>query len=140
VIIGLDFRSLRATRWTEYATRFVFGGTVTLLAGLIADKYGPVFGGLFLAFPAIFPATASLVEKHQMEKKRRIGMNGEKRGRLLAGVDAAGTAMGCFGLVAFAATACKVLPFLALWQSLSLATALWAIVSTGVWVIRRKLC
>ena len=49
-----------------------FGGAVTLLAGLTADTFGPGFGGLFLAFPAIFPA-ASLTEKHQRKTKRRAG-------------------------------------------------------------------
>lgn len=139
LIIKLDFRSLRATKWSEYATRFLFGGAVTLLAGLIADKYGPVIGGLFLAFPAIFPATASLLEKHQIEERRCVGLNGDKRGRLVAGVDAAGTAMGCFGLIAFAVTAWKLLPQLVLWQSLTLGTAFWAIIATSVWVVHRKL-
>lgn len=36
---------------------------VTALAGVIAKHYGPVIGGLFFAFPAIFPASATLIEK-----------------------------------------------------------------------------
>jgi hypothetical protein len=36
---------------------------MTAIPGWIASKYGPVVGGLFLAFPAIFPASATLVEK-----------------------------------------------------------------------------
>jgi hypothetical protein len=42
----------------------LLGGVVTVVAGLLAKHYGPVFGGLFLAFPAIFPASATLVDKH----------------------------------------------------------------------------
>jgi len=61
---------------------------------MIAKKFGPEVGGLFLAFPAIFPATATLLEKHEKQKKQRKGLNGTKRGRLAAGVDAAGAAMG----------------------------------------------
>jgi len=64
MIVKLSFESIREAKWSEYATRFVFGGVVTMLAGLIADKFGPEIGGLFLAFPAIFPASASLIEKH----------------------------------------------------------------------------
>ena len=55
--IEFDFWVLRRTRWYEYALRFLFGGGVTVAAGLIAKQYGPVFGGLFLAFPAVFPAS-----------------------------------------------------------------------------------
>jgi hypothetical protein len=38
---------------------------------------GPRVGGLFLAFPAIFPASATLVEKHEKQKKTatRLGRN-----------------------------------------------------------------
>ena len=139
MIVKLDLGSVRSTTWGEYTTRFVFGGAVTLLAGLIADKLGPRVGGLFLAFPAIFPAGASLIEKHHREKKQRAGMKGDNRGRLAAGVDAAGTAMGCLGLIGFAATAWKLLPSLALWESLALPTGVWALVAVTVWVLRRRL-
>jgi Protein of unknown function (DUF3147) len=137
MIVKLDIRSVRDTKWSEYATRFVFGGAVTLVAGLVADKFGPSVGGLFLAFPAVFPAGASLIEKHQREKKRAVGMKGNKRGRLAAGVDAAGATLGCFGLAAFAATAWKLLPHLALWETLASATVLWAVVAVTVWIVRR---
>ena len=46
---------LRETKWYEYAVRFVFGGLVTAFADVIAKKYGPVVGGLFLAFPPFPP-------------------------------------------------------------------------------------
>ena len=140
MIIKADLSSARNTTWTEYTTRFVFGGAVTLLAGLIADKYGPAIGGLFLAFPAIFPAGASLIDKHQQEKKRRAGLNAKERGRMAAGVDAAGTAMGCLGLIGFAGLAWRLLPQLALWQTLLCATTTWLLVSVLVWFIHRRLC
>ena len=68
--LSLDLSALKRTRWYEYGLRFFFGGAITVATGLIAKRYGPVFGGLFLAFPAIFPASATLVEKHETEKKR----------------------------------------------------------------------
>lgn len=46
MIVKLDFGRFRTTTWREYATRFVSGGVVTLLAGLIADKFGPGVGGI----------------------------------------------------------------------------------------------
>ncbi len=53
----------------DYAIRFLFGGLITVAAGIIAKRFGPGIGGLFLAFPAIFPASATLIEKHEKEKK-----------------------------------------------------------------------
>ena len=50
---------------------------MTVLAGVIAKKFGPVVGGLFLAFPAIFPASATLIEKHERERKERKGLKGD---------------------------------------------------------------
>jgi Protein of unknown function (DUF3147) len=140
MIIKVDLSSVRSTTLGEYATRFVFGGVVTVLAGLIADKFGPSTGGLFLAFPAIFPAGASLIEKHQQEKKRRAGMNGKQRGRLASGVDAAGAAMGSLALMGFATVAWKLLPRYALWQTLVLAMALWVVVAISVLFTHKRWC
>jgi hypothetical protein len=69
--IQIDASALTQTKWYEYAVRFIFGGVITPVAGLIAKKYGPVVGGLFLTFPAIFPASATLIEKHEEERKKR---------------------------------------------------------------------
>jgi hypothetical protein len=68
--IELDVSALHRTRWSEYAVRFLFGGIVTAATGLIAKQFGPVVAGLFLAFPAIFPAGATLIEKHEKQKKQ----------------------------------------------------------------------
>ena len=73
-----------------------------MIAGLIAQRFGPVIGGFFLAFPAIFPASASLVEAHEEQHKARAGFNGTNRGRIVAAIDALGTVMGCIGLAGFA--------------------------------------
>ena len=54
--IQVNLSALGETKWHEYATRFLLGGAITVLTGLIAKKFGSVFGGLFLAFPAIFPS------------------------------------------------------------------------------------
>jgi hypothetical protein len=59
--------ALGQTKWYEYAIRFLFGGMITAVAGMIAKQFGPGIGGLFLAFPAIFPASATLIEKHETQ-------------------------------------------------------------------------
>ena len=100
--IQLDISVLRETRWYQIAVRFLFGGLVTAATGIIARKYGPSIGGLFLAFPAIFPASATLIERHEKEKKEREGLHGAVRARKAVGVDAAGAAIGSIGLFVFA--------------------------------------
>jgi Protein of unknown function (DUF3147) len=76
VKIKIDITAIGESRWYEYLVRFAFGGTITALAGLVAKRYGPGIGGLFLAFPAIFPATATLLDKHERQKKERAGKGG----------------------------------------------------------------
>ena len=56
--VTVNLSGLHETNWKDYIIRFVFGGAITVITGLIARKFGPVIGGLFLAFPAIFPASA----------------------------------------------------------------------------------
>ena len=102
MLIKLDPSSLRQTKWHEFAIRFFFGGGITVAAGVLAKKFGPEVGGLFLAFPAIFPAAATLAQKHEVQKKREKGLNGLQRGIDAAGAEAAGAAVGSIGLLAFA--------------------------------------
>jgi len=56
--IKVDPSVIGRTKWYEYAIRFLFGGLITAVAGIVAKQFGPGIGGLFLAFPAIFPASA----------------------------------------------------------------------------------
>jgi hypothetical protein len=135
--IGLDVSSMQHLRWRDYAVRFVFGGIVTALVGLIARRYGPGVAGLFLAFPAIFPAGATLIEKQQREKKRRVGLDGTSRGRVVAGIDAIGAAMGTLGLIAFALLAWRFLPSHSSPAILTIAGLAWLAISVLAWLIRK---
>ncbi len=137
--IKVDLSVLKQTKWNDYAARFLFGGLVTAVAGAIAKKFGPGIGGLFLAFPAIFPASATLIEKHEKEKKELRGLKGAARGRSAASIDAAGASMGSIGLVVFAFVVWQFLPRAQVWVVLALATLLWLAVSVGVWQIRKRL-
>lgn len=138
MIVRFNSSALRETRWYEYALRFVFGGVITAAAGWVAREFGPAVGGLFLAFPAIFPATATLIEKHEREKKAQKGLNGNRRGREAAALEALGTAMGSLGLVLFAALAWMLLPGHAPGLVLTGATVAWLATAGGIWGIRRK--
>jgi hypothetical protein len=129
--------ALRETRIHEYVTRFFFGGLCTVVAGLVAKHYGPGIGGLFLAFPAIFPASATMIENHEKRKKAEIGRNGTMRGRMAASIDAAGTARGTIGLGAFALLVWKLLPHQNAIGVIAAAVMLWAGTSYLCWAIRK---
>jgi Inorganic pyrophosphatase len=78
--INVDPSVTGKTRWYEYAIRFLFGGLITPLAGITAKKFGPVIGGLFLAFRRSFQPAQPLIDKHEKQKKkRRKGRSVEKR-------------------------------------------------------------
>ncbi len=136
--IKVDLSTLRQTKWHDYAVRFLFGGLITVVAGIIARKFGPGVGGLFLAFPAIFPASATLIEKHEKEKKESLGLNGAVRARSAASIDAAGSSMGSIGLVVFALVVWQFVPKDRAWIVLGGATVLWLGVSVAVWQIRKS--
>jgi hypothetical protein len=131
--------ALGRTRWHEYLSRFLFGGIVTALASLVDSHWGPVIGGLFLAFPGIFPPGASLVEKHAEERKREAGMKGIERGRQEASLEAAGASMGAIGLAAFAVVVWWGAPRHSLWLVLPLAGLAWAGTSLAMWCLRERL-
>ena len=129
VILG----ALRRSKWYEYLVRFAFGGAVTVIAGVIANHYGPNIGGLFLAFPAIFPATATLLEKHEKQKEP-----GYLRARQVAGIDAAGASMGSLGLVVFAIMVWQGLTRDSLTAVLAVSIVGWLVVAVGAWWIRKR--
>jgi Protein of unknown function (DUF3147) len=92
MIAHLNLSALKEAAWSEHAIRFGLGGLITVLAGFLADEFGPETGGLFLAFPAIFCASATLIEKHERQRKREKGLKGDRRGQEAAALDAAGAA------------------------------------------------
>jgi Protein of unknown function (DUF3147) len=139
MIIQANLASLKETRPHQYAQRFFFGGLATVIAGLIAQHYGPSIGGLFLAFPAIFPASATLIANHEKRKKREAGYDGTRRGRTAAAIDAAGAALGALGLAAFALILWKFLPTASPWLVLPTAALVWLTLSTALWFARKNI-
>jgi uncharacterized protein DUF3147 len=137
VRIRLNLAALKQIKWHEYITRFLLGGTITVLTGLIAKHFGPVIGGLFLAFPAIFPSGATLIEKHEREKKHRAGIPHTMRGRLAAALEARGAAMGTLALAAFAALIWQLLPLYNAAVIFTGALVLWLALAILIWRIRK---
>ncbi len=71
--------------------RFALGAAVSIVAGIISSVGGPRIGGVFLAFPAILPASLTFIQ--------------QKEGTRKADRDAIGAVLGGLALVVFAAVA-----------------------------------
>ncbi|HEY8088337.1 MAG TPA: DUF3147 family protein, partial [Polyangiaceae bacterium] len=118
----VDLGKLTKSRPWEYGVRFLFGGLVTACAGLVTHRWGPVVGGLLLGFPAILPASLTLVEEHG--------------GRAEAVDDARGGTLGSVGLVAFGAVVWLTADGWPAAGALLVATVAWAVVAGGLWALR----
>lgn len=135
--IRFSSSSLKAGRWYEYPVRFALGGAATVFTGLISSRYGASVGGLFLALPAIFCASATLIEKHEIRRKREAGFDGRRRGEEAAALDAAGAALGALGMLAFAMVFSVVVTRSAAGAFIGASLA-WLLVSVAAWCVRRK--
>jgi Protein of unknown function (DUF3147) len=115
-----DIASLKKCRMWEHAVRFVFGGAVSVGASLIAKQWGPGIGGLFLAFPALLPASLTLVKAHD--------------GRAQAVEDARGARLGALSLCLFAGLVALLAgdgPVV----TLTLATSAWVLAAYALWYL-----
>jgi hypothetical protein len=137
--VKADFSALKEANWREYAIRFFFGGSMTVIAGLIAKHYGPELGGLFLAFPAIAPATATLLDQQVKQEREHAGLEGHTRGRKTAALDMFGTVWGSAGLLAFGLVIWKMGPSHSAGTVLPAATIVWFAVAFSMWELRRLL-
>lgn len=130
--------SLKEGRSYEYLIRFALGGAATVSTGLISSRYGAAAGGLFLALPAIFCASTTLIEKHEIRRKQEAGLAGERRGQMAAALDSAGAALGSLGMLVFAAVFWLTAEKSAL-GAFAGASLAWLIVSAAAWYARRKM-
>lgn len=85
----VDVRSIRNVKASEMLVRFALGACVSVVAAIISNSAGARLGGVFLAFPAILPASLTFVQK--------------KEGTSKADRDAVGAILGGLALLAFAA-------------------------------------
>jgi hypothetical protein len=136
MLVHLRLAAVKETKGREYLIRFLLGGLATASTGLIAKGFGPDAGGLFLAFPAIFCASATLIEKHERERKAKKGLQGARRGKDAAALDAAGASLGAIGLMAFGWTVWRDASHP--WLVLPLALGAWISVSLLLWLLWRR--
>lgn len=120
-VVGFQAKKLRDVQPRHLAIRFAFGAAVSVVASVCGVVFSPVVGGMFLAFPAILPASLTLLE--------------EKEGTKAAVEDVGGAVLGSVGLVAFAVLAAVLftLTFDAL--VFASATAGWVVLSIGLYLI-----
>ena len=138
MIVSFELSALGSTSWTSYLMRFALGGAVTVAAGLIAKAFGPAIGGLFLAFPALLCAGATLIEKRERKRKAKCGFDGTLRGRRAAALDATGAMPGAIALICFAVVACRALPDHGTAWVLGGAALLWLCVGTALWWLWKR--
>jgi len=138
MLVKIDPQGAKQTKARAYIVRFVFGGAITAIAGMIGDRWGPAIAGLFLAFPAIFPASLTMLESHERERKARKRLRGHARGITAAADYAMGTAVGSFGLMAFAAMCWGCLEHLPAALTMAGGVLLWSGVSGLLWILLKR--
>ncbi|MGH6681420.1 MAG: DUF3147 family protein [Bradyrhizobium sp.] len=138
MVVHVKLSQLKQGHWYEYLVRFVLGGLVTVVAGAVADIWGPAAGGLFLAFPAIFCASATLIETHEHEEKAKKHLRGQDRGKKAAALDARGALLGSVALAAFGGVM-WLLAQTSSAGSIAIATLVWFVLAVLLWHIHRKM-
>jgi len=117
----VDPGKLGTHRFGDYAMRFLFGAGISLVAGLAGMAFGPKIGGVLLGFPAILPASLTLIQK--------------KEGKEEASIDSLGAILGAVAMVAFAGV---VTVWAASWgvvPSLVVAMIVWFLVAGGLYFL-----
>ena len=113
----IDVRRIRGVKARELLVRFALGAAVSVTASVISTATGARLGGVFLAFPAILPASLTFVE--------------DKEGTSKADHDAVGAILGGLALLVFAAVAESMFGHYNAGLVLGSALAAW-LVSVGV--------
>ena len=137
-MVRASFSAVKSTRPGEFAVRFLFGGLCTVIAGLVALAFWPGDWRPVSCLSRNLSGWASLIESHERKRKAKAGLDGTNRGRVAAGVDAAGTSIGCIALAGFAGV---------LWVGLgrhgagvvqATACAAWMILAGCLWLMRKS--
>ena len=105
----------------DYAVRFAFGAGIALVAGAIGMVFGPKVGGLFLGFPAILPASLTLIQK--------------KEGKEEASIDSVGAALGAVGMIVFAVLITVFATRLGAVTSVLVALGAWVVVAVALYFL-----
>ena len=123
-LVGLELSKLRKVKPHELMIRFAFGAAISIVAGVVSLLAGPTAGGMFLAFPAILPATITLIEK--------------KENAAQASLDVQGAVVGALALVIFALVTKEGLERTGSAVSLLVAGGAWTVASILGYLVVEK--
>jgi hypothetical protein len=124
-LMGIDREKLVKPNWPQLGLRFLFGGGIALVAGLVGMRFGLRVGGLFLAFPAVLPAALTLTESDEGASKTTV--------------DAIGAILGSVAMVAFAAAVAGLVISQGAPLAVAVGAAAWALVAGALFQGLREL-
>jgi hypothetical protein len=116
---------LRGIRLRDYVIRFLFGGTISVIAALIGQWTTGRIGGIFTAFPAILLASLTLINRED--------------GKQASAMDAQGAVLGAVALVLASILLSVTLGTMAGAWSLLLGLGAWLVCSVGLYLLSVKL-
>ncbi len=123
--IRVDLSRLRDVKPLHLAIRFGFGAGISTLAALVSIWFGARVGGALLAFPAILPATITLIAEQQSQQD--------------ADETAIGALVGAPALPAFAVVVAVLTTVIGTALALGVAAAAWCAVAAGLFVMSQRL-
>jgi hypothetical protein len=119
VLPAIEPGRLGRLRPGEYLIRFALGAAIAIASGLVSLNLSARFGGSFLAFPSILPASLTLIQK--------------KEGIDRADRSAIGAVLGAVGLVVFAMIGEAAFGHLGPFIVLVLALAGWVVTAVALY-------
>ena len=120
----VDPKAIGKRKPADYLTRFGFGAGIALVAGIAGMLFGPVVGGVLLGFPAILPASLTLIAK--------------KEGREEASIDSLGAVLGAVAMVAFAVVVSVWVTRWGVVPTLGAALVVWIVVAGSLYTLVAK--
>jgi len=119
-LAGISPRAIRDVRPRDLIIRFAFGAVVSAVAAVLAIVIDPRFAGIFMAFPAILPATLTLIEEEGSERKAKD--------------DDVGAILGAAALVLFGGLTWWLVPKLGAAPALVIAIGGWLIAAVTLYL------
>ena len=121
----LDLEKFVEVDLGDLLIRFAFGFAVSVVAAIVVKAMGAAVGGMLLAFPAILPATTTLLERRQ--------------GLAQATADVRGATVGAIAMVAFAVIAWQLMGRAGPTAALAAASGGWVVACLVVLAMMRGL-
>ena len=122
--ITFEVSRLRDLDFGDLAVRFAFGFLISAVVGAIGLATGDRIAGLFLAFPAILPASLTLIARKDGEDEAKV--------------DAVGACFGSAGLAAYGAASWFLLPRMGPTPAELVALVAWGVVAIGGYLVVRS--